>query len=287
MPSSDQFMSFTDQMDPTRKWRYGRFVGDWLHAKILHHGAVLLRSNWVNTYMSDPQWRLYYNLDPGSAIYVNEQRYELCPDQIYVLPAWLTWRGSVEQPFRHMFFGVDIPQFSQVQTRQYWPHPMCLEDCDSIKADWYAICQDWIHGKEQHISEFAHWYSIMYRILGQLFLQVPPPESGTPEELQELCIYIEAHLDTDLSNEHLAEIAHCSSGHLIRRFGKLMGQSPANYVRERRLSAAAHRLAYTAESIDSIAYEFGFPNRHYFSRVFHKMMGYPPAAYRKLFRIRS
>lgn len=258
---------------------------DWLHAKILHHGAVRLHDNWVQTYMSDPQWRLYFNLDAGGAVYIDEQRYELQPEQIYVLPAWINWRGSVEQPFRHMFFGVDIPMFSQAIARKHWPLPILLQDTEEVRHDWTQHCARWLNGKDQQAGDYARWYSIMYRILELLFDQHPAPTGGMPKELIDITNYIEMHLDADLSNEHLAEKAYCSSGHLIRRFSKLLGQSPANYVRERRLTAAANRLAYTDDSIDAISDTLGFPNRHYFTRVFHKMMHYPPAKYRKLFRL--
>ncbi len=58
-------------------------------------------------------------------------------------------------------------------------------------------------------------------------------------------------------------------------------RTPGQYVLERRVALAAQRLALSADAIDEVASTCGFPDRFYFSRVFAKRMGAPPAAYRK------
>ena len=51
---------------------------------------------------------------------------------------------------------------------------------------------------------------------------------------------------------------------------------------ERRVAWAARRLAFGDESIDAIALGAGFANRNYFTRVFTRHLGVPPAAYRRM-----
>ncbi|NUP98900.1 MAG: helix-turn-helix transcriptional regulator, partial [Armatimonadetes bacterium] len=97
--------------------------------------------------------------------------------------------------------------------------------------------------------------------------------------------YIEEHLDQPLTNQRLAATCAVSTDHFIRRFRELVGQSPAQYVLERRVTQAAQWLAFGSDSIDRIAARAGFANRHYFSRVFAQRMGVPPAAYRRTSRV--
>ncbi len=256
----------------------------WIHARILMHGAVHLVDDWVSNYMSDPQWRVYCNLEDGAEVTTEHGVTELEANRIYVLPAWLRWKGVIRSPVNHMFFGIDIPLFSMLQAQLSWNTAYLLQDVDDLVTDWQTQCFAWQRGAEQTAVEFTRWYQIMYRALEKFFQQHPPQSAHMPNDLRLVTEYIEQHLGEDLNNERLAEVAYCSSGHLIRTFGKLLNQTPANYVRERRLTAAAHRLAYTDDSIDQIAEELGFPNRHYLTRVFTKTMGCAPARYRKLFR---
>jgi AraC family transcriptional regulator len=80
----------------------------------------------------------------------------------------------------------------------------------------------------------------------------------------------------------LAEIAGMSISHFIRCFRNDIGQSPAEYVLEQRISTAAHQLANTRRSIEKVARSTGFGNRFYFTRAFTRLMGVPPGTYRKL-----
>jgi len=75
-------------------------------------------------------------------------------------------------------------------------------------------------------------------------------------------------------------MCHSSVDHFIRVFKQWTGQTPAQYILDTRVKAAAHELLFTDGSIDSIAEETGFRDRFYFSRVFKRRMGLAPAEYR-------
>ncbi|MBB5037926.1 helix-turn-helix transcriptional regulator, partial [Prosthecobacter dejongeii] len=80
-----------------------------------------------------------------------------------------------------------------------------------------------------------------------------------------------------LRSQHLAPIA--SSG-FIRAFREHTGQTPAAYVTATRLRLAGEALVLTDKTIDQIAIEHGFPNRHYFTRIFTQHLGCGPAEFR-------
>jgi len=97
--------------------------------------------------------------------------------------------------------------------------------------------------------------------------------------------YIDEHLGEAMDNATLAAQCHLSEDHFIRRFRESVGQTPAQYVLDRRVSTAAQQLVFSSESIEAIADQTGFPNRFYFSRMFARRMGVPPAAYRNTSRV--
>lgn len=66
-------------------------------------------------------------------------------------------------------------------------------------------------------------------------------------------------------------------GDLIK---KTTGKSPREYIRDRIISVAKHRIFYTDLSISEIAYQLGFTYPQHFMRLFKQQMGYTPSEYR-------
>lgn len=93
----------------------------------------------------------------------------------------------------------------------------------------------------------------------------------------------EAHLGEPLSNQDLASRCHMNTDYFIRRFRVSMGRTPGHYIQEQRIKRAEQQLLMTQLSIKQIAAENGFGSRFYFTRVFSRVTGVSPAAYRKGF----
>jgi AraC-like DNA-binding protein len=119
-------------------------------------------------------------------------------------------------------------------------------------------------------------------VLHTSFSRLPLPAlSPHPQRLAELLALIESAPHGELGNAFLAKRAGMSLEKFIRWFRTQVGQTPAAYVAETRVRLAKQRLALTDKSIDEISADAGFPNRHYFSRVFARQVGCGPAEFRK------
>lgn len=92
--------------------------------------------------------------------------------------------------------------------------------------------------------------------------------------------YIHAHYAHKLSIEELAKIAHLSESQLTRRFRKLFGASPHEYVMRVRVDAARTLLEETRRTISDIALEVGFTDHSHFIRTFKQVRGMTPTTYR-------
>ncbi len=99
--------------------------------------------------------------------------------------------------------------------------------------------------------------------------------------LKSVVSYIEVHLDEMLDSKHLANIAGYDEDYFRRIFRVGTGQSPAQYVRTRRLSNAAFALRNSLKSITEIALDCGFASHDAFSRAFRFMLGQTPKAFRE------
>ncbi len=100
-------------------------------------------------------------------------------------------------------------------------------------------------------------------------------------------LYIQTHLEQDLSLEALAERAGFSAFHFHRLFRENIGEAVKEYVRRLRLERGAYRLKISDETILRIALEAGFKTHESFTRAFERQFGVTPSAYRRHFLRRS
>lgn len=102
-----------------------------------------------------------------------------------------------------------------------------------------------------------------------------------PHAYRQAADFIERTYGQDLTLDQLAEAAGLNKYHLCKSFSRYYGVSPMDYVRNRRIEQAAELLRATALSITDIGIRCGFSNVSYFGKVFHKMTGMTPSAYRE------
>lgn len=91
---------------------------------------------------------------------------------------------------------------------------------------------------------------------------------------------IERNLDKPLSLGEIAAACGGSKYHLAHAFGAATGLAVMEYVRARRLSQAAERLASGATDILDLAMESGYGSHEAFTRAFRARFGVTPEAVR-------
>jgi AraC family transcriptional regulator len=101
------------------------------------------------------------------------------------------------------------------------------------------------------------------------------------DSVQRAIEYIEDHLGEELELSTIADEAYLSVAQLYRVFYALTGHPVKDYIRKRRMSAAANHLRNSNRSVEDLAWDSGFESYHSFAKVFKKIVGMTPAAYRK------
>lgn len=99
--------------------------------------------------------------------------------------------------------------------------------------------------------------------------------------LDRVLVYIEAHIDGDISVADLAEAACFSLYHFVRAFHLATGRPPHAYLSERRLDRAKHLLAHSTTPLVEISLTCRFSGQANFTKAFTRAPGASPGRYRK------
>ena len=86
-----------------------------------------------------------------------------------------------------------------------------------------------------------------------------------------------------VSLEDVAKAAGVSVSHLHLLFRAHLGESPHQYLIQKRLRIAGHALATGNQSIKVLAAEVGYPNAENFCRAFKKFFGRSASEYRRAY----
>lgn len=103
------------------------------------------------------------------------------------------------------------------------------------------------------------------------------PQNIDPK-MDEIIRYINGNLDEVLSVDSLASMCYLSRYYFMRRFKEATGYTVHNYIRQKRLAAAAELLDGGA-TITEAASHVGFPEYSSFLRAFKKVFNMTPSEY--------
>lgn len=111
--------------------------------------------------------------------------------------------------------------------------------------------------------------------------RAPTRQTLSKPQVRRIVDYVEAHLDSDLRLEQLAEVAGISVPHLTSLFRRTMGQSVHGYVMSRRVERARTLLLSGDLSIAEVALESGFAHQSHMARWIRRLLGVTPSALRR------
>lgn len=101
-----------------------------------------------------------------------------------------------------------------------------------------------------------------------------------PDAMQQLKQYIFAHSHEQLSLDMIAEQVGMSPFYISKLFKEQLGVNYIDYLTECRIDHAKKLMQQVEYSLKEIAFEVGYHDPNYFSKVFKKSTNYSPKEYR-------
>jgi AraC-like DNA-binding protein len=93
--------------------------------------------------------------------------------------------------------------------------------------------------------------------------------------------YISANLQARIRAHDLAAMVQLSVGHFSRAFHQTFGQAPKSYITSRRVLRAQELLIRSREPLAQVALRCGLSDQSHFTRVFRRVVGVTPGAWRR------
>ena len=107
-------------------------------------------------------------------------------------------------------------------------------------------------------------------------------EINSSDRITKSITYMRVHLNKKLSLKMLADHVNLSVSQYCSLFNKKTSRSPLDYLTHLKIQKASKLLDFSDLKINNIANQVGYSDPFYFTRVFSKIMGKSPKAYRDL-----
>jgi AraC family transcriptional regulator len=107
----------------------------------------------------------------------------------------------------------------------------------------------------------------------------------SPWQAKRIGSYIEDNLGSNIRATDLAGILQLSTSHFFRAFRNSFGVTPLAYIMKRRILRAQEMMLSSRCSLLRIALECGMCDQAHFTRVFRRIVGINPKAWRRQFLV--
>lgn len=263
-----------------------------LHLRLFEAACMPIGTGWNTRNVQSSFWRFYRNLDDGASLELDDGEYRLEGGRLYFVPAGVHFHCRNAGLTEHFYAHFDVIGLPSVSVRELFGGPVGLPPSPTLERAVDRLSADLADQGESGVAIRCRLLATLYEAFAVYFEGLPKEQmarsveqAAALEPVQPAIRFIETHLARTIPNAELAALCCLSEDYFIRRFRTCVGQSPAQYVQERRVTRAAQRLLFTGDTIERIAEETGFGSRSYFSRVFARQTGVSPAAYRKASRV--
>lgn len=269
------------------KIRWQEFEPNDLLSQIRVHVYCAYRSAlgpvWQTERAQDAKDRLYYVLAGSGEIRHHGQTFALKPGSLYLIPAHTphsrACAGKLELYWCHFVAetGFGTPLFANLpvpyvchpthgkQIRASFARMTRLYRDDSPDAIFYRsgllmqLLSPFIARAD--LGQWQQWHLRAERFLPVLEL-------------------IDRRVSETLSSEELACAAKLSRCYFMSRFKQVFGLAPHQYQLLKRIERARGRLLKTSDTLDHISSDLGFADAYHLSRIFKKVTGRSPQAFR-------
>ncbi|MCK9160119.1 MAG: AraC family transcriptional regulator [Bacteroidaceae bacterium] len=274
-----------------------------LNLLLLNVGLAIHNADWNWKDVSSPFARLYYVTEGKARIILPDSTQDLTPGHLYLIPAFVTHSYQCNSLFGHYYLHIYEDHRSESGLLEDWDFPVEVVAKDIDIELMQRLCeinpamrlqqsnpttydnnptfiQNIIKNKQRTFCNKVESRGIIYQLISRFLKEAKPKAKVSDNRIQEVLSYIRKNIFKQIDINTLSEISDLSNDHFIRLFKKEVGNTPIQYINQKKIEKAQLILITDNIPIKNIAYMLAFEDQSYFNRLFKKTVGLTPQKYR-------
>ncbi len=245
-------------------------------------------------------YEFYIFLEGDVAMQIGATEYEVHLGDIMMIPPHLSHRLIIRNqnvPYRRFVFWISEDYYRHLGdlSKDYL---YLMEYAKRTSTYWFQLDQiqfNEVQSKMLHLIDEIHSehfgrdaqipllsQDLILHLSRVIYQQHHPKESSGELELyQNIALYIDQHLDEDLSLETLAQQFYVSRYHIAHIFKENLGMSIHQFITKKRLSRCKQAISGSS-NITEVYQAWGFGDYSSFYRAFKKEYGISPKDYKNM-----
>jgi len=242
--------------------------------------------DWSLKNHSAPISKFYYVTDGEFEITIEGKTYTAKAGDWFFIPARVehSYHNFPGVPFKKYWMHFDLYPRKDIVKLLGINYYLPLSDrkkTDELFSRFSGLCISEDFGDSLLVKAIA--FELMSIFIKSSRKNSERPVLDSTSEFSKIFSYIENNMSMKISNSALSAIAHMSPTHFIRYFKKETGQTPGEYINQRKMERAKYLLQSTELQICEISEQLGFYDTMHFSKAFKKRYSLSPTAYRKMY----
>lgn len=277
-----------------------------MHPLILNVGLAIHNADWNWKNVNSPFTRLYYIVEGNAKIELPDGLYTLRPNHLYCIPAFTRHTNICDSHFTHYYLHIYEDKCSENDWLDHWKFPIEIEATELDYVLFKRLCrinphmalqksdpatydnnltlmQNLIKNRQRAFCDKVESRGIVFQLLSHFLKHAQPKNEMEDNRIAKTVLYIRKHLNETIELETLAKISCLSKDHFIRLFKKKLGNTPLQYINQKKIEKAQLLLITEDISVKEIAFQLAFEDYSYFNRLFKKITGVTPQKYRRLY----
>jgi transcriptional regulator GlxA family with amidase domain len=162
------------------------------------------------------------------------------------------------------------------------PEPRAVRELRSVMAELCVAIRSALDDERGTAEDSLRRASQILEGIGTEAASTEQTRGGlSPWQVRKVMCHIEAHLDRTIRNEDLAALVRLNASHFGRAFRNSFGEPPHEYVIRRRVERAQGLMLSTDASLSEIALDCGLADQSHLTRLFRRIVGESPRAWRR------
>lgn len=235
-----------------------------------------------------PENFLFYCVDGHGWYKIENQRYEVGPNEFFILPQNKehAYGADDHHPWSiyWIHFGGDgLPAFNETLSVQKYFKPFHVKN----NAETFAVFTKIYKALQLGYSIdnllfanmcFTHFLTLfLYNARHNESYEIEKPDC-----VDLAILHMQQHLDENISLNELSKQYNYSVSRFSNLFKQKTGYAPIDYFLQMKMQKACQELDFTNQSIKLISFNMGFDDPYYFSKRFKTIIGVSPKKYRAM-----